>query len=78
MELMYNDSMINLHKIAKFRSNCLFQRIRANQTARQVSVNSFPSREEFSSYMDKIVTTEWLNPEPRQHFCDRLWSQFPH
>ena len=86
---MYNDSMMNLHKICQIPQNCLYWWLSAFPTARETFVNSFPSPDRFWFWFctDKIESIEWQNLVPRLrvgdcsgiHFlrwrlCDLLWS----
>ena len=67
-----------LHMIFQIPMNCQSQVLSAFLTARETSVNSFPSPEKFSFYKDNIESIEWPNPAPEQRICDRFGIHFLH
>ena len=76
--LKHHDSMISLHKICRIPMSCQYKWLSAFPAARRTSVNSFPSPEKFSSYTDKIESTEWPNRVPRQHIYECFGIHRPH
>ena len=54
------------------------QCLSAFKTARETSLSSFPSREKFVFYTDKIESIEWQDLVPRQHIDDCFEIHLPH
>ena len=68
--LMFDESMIDLHRICQIPKNCQCKWLSAFQTARETFVNSFPSPEKCLFCTGTTVFFEWLNLLPRQSIDD--------